>query len=203
MRLMSVSDIRGMVNFSIEPPHPPCYRQRRSTEREAGLFLFGQQLCFLPEVSCWPFLVQKNLSSFIVLLVYGYNITRMQAFFKNNGYNLPMDTQIPNLKELRERAGLSMRQLGKLVGEDHSNIRYWERTGKIPRSDVLIGFSKALGVSVDELLGQPQKGIPKLGGHLGEVFRQVAELPRRRQQNVIKVVEALVKQNHEEIEASK
>ena len=90
-----------------------------------------------------------------------------------------------NLKELREKAGLSMRELGRQVGEDHSNIRYWEQTGKIPRSDVLIPLAKALGISVDELLGQPRKRTPQLGGHLGEVFRQVAELPRRRQQNVI------------------
>ncbi len=107
-----------------------------------------------------------------------------------------------NLKDLREKAGLSMRELGRKICEDHSNIRYWEQTGKIPRSDVLVPMAEVLGVSLEELLGLPKrKNIQPVGGQLGEVFRQVSKLPRRRQQSVIKVVEALVKQNEEELAA--
>jgi transcriptional regulator with XRE-family HTH domain len=124
----------------------------------------------------------------------------MQELFKNSGYILPMSSL--NLKDLREKAGLSMRELGRKIGEDHSNIRYWEQTGKIPRSDVLVPMAEVLGVSLEELLGLPKrKNIQPVGGQLGEVFRQVSKLPRRRQQSVIKVVEALVKQNEEELAA--
>jgi transcriptional regulator with XRE-family HTH domain len=41
------------------------------------------------------------------------------------------------LRGLREAAGLSLRELARQIGEDHSNIRYWETTGKPPRSELL------------------------------------------------------------------
>ena len=97
------------------------------------------------------------------------------------------------LKTLREAAGLSQRELARRIGQDQSNIRFWESTGKIPRSDTLVPIAEALGVSVEELLGQPKsKSKSKPGGRLGEAFESVSRLPRRQQQKIIEVVEALV-----------
>ena len=56
-------------------------------------------------------------------------------------------------------------------------------------------MAKALGVSVHELLGEPRPGrLVMPGGRLGQVFDQVTKLPRRQQDKIIEVVQALVAQ---------
>jgi hypothetical protein len=62
--------------------------------------------------------------------------------------------------------------------------------------DVLAPMAKALGVTVQDLLGEPRPGralVP--GGKLGQVFEQVSKLPRRQQDKIIEVVNALVAQS--------
>ena len=98
-----------------------------------------------------------------------------------------------HLKTLRETAGLSLRELARRIGEDHSNVRYWEASGHTPRSDVLIPMAKALGVTVEELLGAPKpKRIIGPGGRLGQVFDAASRLPRQQQEKVAEFVEAFV-----------
>lgn len=102
---------------------------------------------------------------------------------------------ISRLKKLREAAGLSQRELARRVGQDQSNIRYWENASKPPRSDVLVPLAQELGVTVEELLGEQPKRKTKPGGKLGQVFEEVSTLPRRQQQKIVEVVEALVAQH--------
>jgi transcriptional regulator with XRE-family HTH domain len=98
-----------------------------------------------------------------------------------------------NLRRRREAAGLSVRELAKQIGESHTNVSYWERSGQIPRSDVLAPMAKALGVTVHDLLGEAQPGRAVApGGKLGQVFEQVAKLPRRQQQKVIEMAEGFL-----------
>jgi transcriptional regulator with XRE-family HTH domain len=100
------------------------------------------------------------------------------------------------LKALREAAGLSQRELARQIAQDQSNVRYWEQSGNLPRSDVLLPMSNALGVTVEELLGQPKpRRVVSPGGRLNQVFQRVAKLPRRQQQKIAEVVEALVAQH--------
>ncbi len=118
----------------------------------------------------------------------------MQAFFSLPPYASGMATK-SNLRRLRETAGLSVRELAKQIGESPTNVSYWERSGQIPRSDVLADIARALGVSVEEVLGQPKPrraGGP--GGKVRQAFEAVSKLPRRQQQHVLKVVNALVAQ---------
>jgi len=97
------------------------------------------------------------------------------------------------LRELREAAGLSIRELARRIGEDHSNVRYWESTGKPPRSDVLLPMAEALGATVEELLGAPRPQRAVLpGGKLGEAFAAVSKLPRRQQQKVVEMAQGFV-----------
>lgn len=42
------------------------------------------------------------------------------------------------VKELREKAGLSMDQLATKLGVSKSRVNMWENSGTIPRGDVLI-----------------------------------------------------------------
>ena len=100
-----------------------------------------------------------------------------------------------NLRQLREATGLSVRELARQIGESPTNVSYWERTGQLPRSDVLAPIAKALGVSVEALLGEPVRRTGKPGGKAGAVFEAVSKLPRRQQQKILEVVEALVAQH--------
>jgi transcriptional regulator with XRE-family HTH domain len=117
----------------------------------------------------------------------------MQALFGGCRYDDLMASAASRLKAIREAAGLSQRELARQIGEDHSNIRYWETTGKIPRSDVLAPMAKALGVTVEELLGQPRpKKVLAPGGRLGRVVETISRLPRRQQDKIVDVIETFV-----------
>jgi transcriptional regulator with XRE-family HTH domain len=97
------------------------------------------------------------------------------------------------LATLRKDAGLSQAQLAAKIGVHASNIAFWELSGTPPRGEVLPSLARELGVSVDELLGvTPQKpAVAK--GRLQEAFHAAAKLPRRKQQKIVEVVEALLK----------
>ena len=117
----------------------------------------------------------------------------MQAFFQSIEYNHGVADNTSQLRKLRERAGISQRELARIIGQDSSNVSFWERSGKIPRSEVLLPISKALGVTVEELLGQPKtKSNGPGGGRLGQVFERVSHLPRRQQQKVIEMAEGFL-----------
>lgn len=120
----------------------------------------------------------------------------MQEVFSTSlyaGFMNRKQTATSRLRELREAAGLSIRELARRIGEDHSNVRYWETTGKPPRSDVLLLIAEALGVTVEELLGasRPQRAVLP-GGKLGEAFVAVSKLPRRQQQKVVEMAQGFV-----------
>ena len=108
-----------------------------------------------------------------------------------------MSDKTSHLRKLRIAAGLSVRELARQIDQQPSNVSYWETTGKTPRSEVLVDMAKALGVSVEELLGEvpARKGQSNSAGKLGRAFESVSKLPRRQQQKILDVVEALVAQN--------
>ena len=57
------------------------------------------------------------------------------------------------VKELREKAGLSMVQLAEQLGVTKSRVNMWENNGTVPRMSVLVELAKVFGVSTDYLLG--------------------------------------------------
>jgi transcriptional regulator with XRE-family HTH domain len=117
----------------------------------------------------------------------------MQAIFDTLLHDVDMAKTASRLRQLREAAGLSQRELARQIGDRQSNVRFWEVTGKIPRSDMLAPMAKALGVTVEELLGEPKpKRVSAPGGKLGQVFQSVSRLPRRQQQKVIEMAEGFL-----------
>jgi transcriptional regulator with XRE-family HTH domain len=101
------------------------------------------------------------------------------------------------LTELREAAGLTQVQLAERVAVHPSNIGFWELSGTPPRGEVLPKLADALGVSVDVLLGvtppKPKRQAAK--GRLQLVFESAAKLPRRQQEKIVEVVEAMVEKH--------
>lgn len=120
----------------------------------------------------------------------------MQTLFLTRPYDVDMAKTASRLKALREASGLSQRELARQIGQDQSNVRYWEQSGNLPRSDVLLPMAKALGVSVHELLGEARpKGVVAPGGKLGLVFQDALRLPRRQQAKLAEFVKVFITQH--------
>jgi transcriptional regulator with XRE-family HTH domain len=89
------------------------------------------------------------------------------------------------------------------VGAPQSNIAFWERSEKPPRSDVLPKMAQALGVSVEDLLIVGDEKLPRRkatksngrpAGKVRQVFDRVSKLPRRQQEHIVNWVSAYVSQ---------
>jgi len=117
--------------------------------------------------------------------------------FQMVAYNPAMSQKFgSHLMELRRAAGLSQNALAAKLGVPQSNISFWEKWDKPPRGDILPGLAQVLGVSVDELLGY--KALKRKAAPVGkarQAFDAVSRLPRRQQDQIIKVVNALVAQH--------
>ena len=61
------------------------------------------------------------------------------------------------LKEARKKAGLSQRDLAKMIGCDQSLIAHFEKGRKRPSQGSIISLANVLRVSTDYLLGRPAK----------------------------------------------
>lgn len=86
--------------------------------------------------------------------------------------------------------------MAKQIGEEHSNIRYWEQSGNLPRSNVLVPMAKALGVTVEELLGESRpKRVVSPGGRARQLFEAVSKMPRRQQEKILDILEPFVRQH--------
>ena len=57
------------------------------------------------------------------------------------------------IQRLRTERRLSQEQLAELVGVSRQAVSKWELNTALPDTDKLIPLAKALGVSIDELLG--------------------------------------------------
>jgi transcriptional regulator with XRE-family HTH domain len=103
-----------------------------------------------------------------------------------------------HLAALRQRAGLTQAELGRLVGQKQQIIAFWEQTDKPPRSDVLPKLAKVLGVSVETLLSPTAPTSPlaaRGGGPVGRVrklFDEVSKLPRRQQDKIVEFLAPII-----------
>jgi transcriptional regulator with XRE-family HTH domain len=102
-------------------------------------------------------------------------------------------TSSTHLTRLREDAGLTVRELSRQLGTNHPNVLYWEKTGRVAKTEFLLPMARVLGVTVEEVLGEdrPRKTITA-GGKMGRLFEQAAKLPRSQQDKVIAVLEPFV-----------
>ena len=57
-----------------------------------------------------------------------------------------------NIKEAREKAGLTQQDLANELGVGKSTVATWETQKSLPRTDKLPALAKILGCTIDELL---------------------------------------------------
>lgn len=121
-------------------------------------------------------------------------------------YNAAMQTGRPSkrkrtalgsrLSTLREQAGLSQQAVAVALGVRQQVVAYMERQAATLRPEHANALAKLFGVSVSELLGEkPAKSRgPGPVGKARQVFAEVSTLPRHHQEQIVKVVSALVAQ---------
>jgi len=102
------------------------------------------------------------------------------------------------LAELRKAHGLTQREFGKLIGLSQSMVVYYERRAKNPTAEFLGKAAEALGITVDELLGQDNgsksKRKPGRTSELERRLQAVQDLPRSKQKFVIDFIDTVVRQ---------
>ena len=84
------------------------------------------------------------------------------------------------IKELREKAGLSMDQLAKQLGVTKSRVNMWENNGTVPRMNILIQLAKFFDVSTDYLLGNDDaKNLSLKNARLSTLQRNLGKLSEK------------------------
>lgn len=59
-----------------------------------------------------------------------------------------------NIKELREKAGLSQTQLAALIDSHRTHVWHWENGDSRPNNERLPKVAAALGVTIDRLFAE-------------------------------------------------
>ncbi|HEX2132702.1 MAG TPA: XRE family transcriptional regulator [Actinophytocola sp.] len=76
----------------------------------------------------------------------------------------------PRLRALRRQRGITLADLAASTGISESTLSRLESGGRRPNLELLLPLAKAYGVPLDELVGAPQTGDPRV--HLRPVRRQ-------------------------------
>ena len=89
------------------------------------------------------------------------------------------------LRERREQAGLSQKQLAIRIRPKKATLAMYEKTGKYPRLVVLIRMAAELHVSTDELLGMDHVGRIDLSGMDEDEIRYFQMLTRALKSHIL------------------
>jgi len=98
------------------------------------------------------------------------------------------------LARLRRARGLTQIELGRVVGLSDRMISYYEKKADRPPAQVLPEMARALGVSVDELLGvRPLAQDPPLVSvRLWKRFKLVEKLPPTERRMVFQLIDGFL-----------
>jgi len=110
-----------------------------------------------------------------------------------NGKRSPVGERIA---QARQSAGLSQVQLAEKLGVTQQMVGYLERQPVAIRPELLLQLSEALGMSLDELLGQPLK--PQRGGPSGKMrrlFEAASKLPRSQQDKILAILQPFIREH--------
>lgn len=81
-----------------------------------------------------------------------------------------------NLRTLRKARGLTLKQLGELVGVSEASVSQYENEKRQPDNEMLLKLAEALDTSVSELLGEEIKKQPvSIGDELIEILEACRE----------------------------
>jgi len=108
------------------------------------------------------------------------------------------DSNISHLRNLRENARQPVRERARQRRISHINMVAWEKPGRVVKPELLPHMSPILGVSVDEVLGQPNRssGVPI---ELGQIFEEATNSSRRQQLQIVEFIEPVIRERTREM----
>ena len=102
------------------------------------------------------------------------------------------------LRELRRKCGITMKELGAVIGVAESTISQYETGKRQPDYETLLKLSEYFGVSVDYLLGAEKKPAAqsseldmKLEGIDFALYGEVKDLTEAQKRDVLRFVQFL------------
>jgi transcriptional regulator with XRE-family HTH domain len=100
------------------------------------------------------------------------------------------------IAQARQTAGLSQVQLAEKLGVTQQMVGYLERQPVAIRPELLLQLREALGISLDELLGQtakPSRGGPN--GKMRQLFEAASKLPRSQQEKILAIIQPFIREH--------
>ncbi len=101
---------------------------------------------------------------------------------------------------LRQKAGFSQREFARVAGSSPRMIAYYETRAALPLGHVLSSLANALGLSVDELVGnRPAKSTkrsPRLSPRLLRRLSLVEQLPLKDKRELFSIIDMYLSKNH-------
>jgi len=109
-------------------------------------------------------------------------------------YITPVDEKTigRRLRELRRRRGFTQSEIAEQVGIDQTLVSNYERGAARLHGALVAGFTKALRVSADEILGLKDVAASSTNGRLLRRLQRIEELPLADQRAVLKFLGALL-----------
>ena len=98
-----------------------------------------------------------------------------------------------NIKELREKSGLSLRALAEAVGVSHNTLATYERQGVIPTVNNAVKICKYFQVPVEYLLYGKKVTTDFNDSELLKLFREIDEYSKEEKEIAKKFLRKLVK----------
>jgi transcriptional regulator with XRE-family HTH domain len=95
---------------------------------------------------------------------------------------------------LRNKSGYSQRDLARETGISHRMIAYYEKQAQYPPTHVLPPLAKALGVSVDQLLGieQVKTDGKNKDMRLWRRFKQIEKLNVKEKRKIMQLLDTFI-----------
>lgn len=113
------------------------------------------------------------------------------------------------LKDLREEAGMTQKQLAEKIGNSQRNISNWESGNSQPDLETVVRLADLFGVTTDELLGRTgycdtgyrdtgyrgaDQNAIRYGEETAKLMQLAEKLTRRQKQALIAFLESLTNQ---------
>ena len=99
------------------------------------------------------------------------------------------------IRKARLARGLTQAELGEKIGVSQRMVTYYEVRGVSPAPELLVKLARALGVSVEDLVGQKPTAKPPAetpeSVHLWRRVKKLQELPIQDRKSVLKMIDLL------------
>ena len=98
-----------------------------------------------------------------------------------------------HLRDLRNQAGLGLREVARELGVIHTRILHWEKTGRVPKTEHAIKLAELYNVGANVIMGLP-KSAPVIAPNskLAKLFTEASQLPGQHQRKIADMLEDIV-----------